>query len=83
MLKAIKSNKRGRKIKITKLIAGGIGSTWVHLDRVNPSPSPTHLARESELAKEETALNAVTRYSRETELNRGKLLEREFTTTIV
>ncbi|KAG5570479.1 hypothetical protein H5410_060245 [Solanum commersonii] len=41
---------RGRKTKTTKLIAGGIGSTWVHLDRVNPSPSPTHSAREREWA---------------------------------
>ncbi|KAG5606682.1 hypothetical protein H5410_028174 [Solanum commersonii] len=34
--------KRGRKTKTTKLIAGGISSTWVQLERVNPSPSPTH-----------------------------------------
>ncbi|KAG5629742.1 hypothetical protein H5410_001459 [Solanum commersonii] len=42
---------RGRKTKTTKLIAGVIGSTWVQLERVNPSPSPTHSARESEWAK--------------------------------
>ncbi|KAG5580744.1 hypothetical protein H5410_051371 [Solanum commersonii] len=35
-------------VSTTKLIAGGIGSTWVQLERVNPSPSPTHSARESE-----------------------------------
>ncbi|KAG5585156.1 hypothetical protein H5410_045590 [Solanum commersonii] len=36
------ARKRGRKTKTTKLIAGGIGSTWVQLKRINPSPSPTH-----------------------------------------
>ncbi|KAG5576704.1 hypothetical protein H5410_056838 [Solanum commersonii] len=41
--RAVLRNKRGRKTKTTKLIAGGIGSTWVQLERVNPSPSPTHL----------------------------------------
>ena len=40
-------------------------------------------ARESEWAKAEFVLNAATRCSRETELIRGKLLEREFTPTKV
>ncbi|KAG5590605.1 hypothetical protein H5410_041119 [Solanum commersonii] len=35
---------RGRKTKTTKLMAGGIGSTWVQLERVSPSPSPMHSA---------------------------------------
>ncbi len=77
------ARERGRKTKTTKLIAGGIGSTWVQLERVNPSPSPTHSARESEWAKAEVVLKAATRCSRETESIRGKLLEREFTPTIV
>ncbi|KAG5586045.1 hypothetical protein H5410_046479 [Solanum commersonii] len=41
------ARERGRKTKTTKLIAGGIGSTWVQLERVNPSPSPTHSTRDS------------------------------------
>ncbi|KAG5590923.1 hypothetical protein H5410_041437, partial [Solanum commersonii] len=61
------ARERGHKTKTTKLIAGGIGSTWVHLGRVNPSPSPTHSARESEWAKVEAVLKAATRCSRETE----------------
>ncbi|KAG5571602.1 hypothetical protein H5410_061368 [Solanum commersonii] len=69
----------GRKTKTTKLIAGGIRSTWVQLERVNPSPSPTHSARESEWAKTEAMLNAVTRCSRETELIR---VERQSMDTI-
>ncbi|KAG5571357.1 hypothetical protein H5410_061123 [Solanum commersonii] len=72
---------RGRKTKTTKLIAGG--STWVQLERVNPSPFPTHSARESEWVKAEAMLNAAIRCSRETELIRSKLLERKFTPTIV
>ncbi|KAG5615167.1 hypothetical protein H5410_014991, partial [Solanum commersonii] len=62
------SRERGRKTKATKLIAGGIGSTWVQLERVNPSPSPTHSARESEWAKAEAVLHVETRCSRETKL---------------
>ncbi|KAG5585235.1 hypothetical protein H5410_045669, partial [Solanum commersonii] len=65
------AQERGRKTKATKLIAGGIGSTWVQLKRVNPSPSPTHSARESEWAKAEAVLKAATQCSRETELIRG------------
>ncbi|KAG5585634.1 hypothetical protein H5410_046068 [Solanum commersonii] len=42
----------------------------VHLERVNPSPSPIHSARESEWAKVEVVLNAATRCSRETEFIR-------------
>ncbi|KAG5610598.1 hypothetical protein H5410_021879 [Solanum commersonii] len=45
------AGERGRKTKTTKLIVGGIGSTWVHLDKVNPSTSATHSARETEWAK--------------------------------
>ncbi|KAG5571234.1 hypothetical protein H5410_061000 [Solanum commersonii] len=67
------ARERGRKIKTTKLMA----------ERVNPSPSPTHSARESEWAKVEDVIHAATRCSRETELIRGKLLQREFTLTIV
>uniref|UniRef100_M1DFL3 Putative plant transposon protein domain-containing protein n=1 Tax=Solanum tuberosum TaxID=4113 RepID=M1DFL3_SOLTU len=62
---------RDRKTKTTKLITGGIGSTWVKLERVNPSPSPTHSARESEWVKAEVVLNVATQCSRETELIRG------------
>uniref|UniRef100_M1CNU6 Integrase core domain containing protein n=1 Tax=Solanum tuberosum TaxID=4113 RepID=M1CNU6_SOLTU len=65
------ARERGRKTKTTKLIADGIGSTWVQLERVNPSPSPTHSARDSEWAKAEAILNAATRCSRETELIRA------------
>uniref|UniRef100_M1DDI6 Polyprotein protein n=1 Tax=Solanum tuberosum TaxID=4113 RepID=M1DDI6_SOLTU len=59
---------RGRKTKTTKLIVGGIGSTWVQLEKENPSPSSTYSARENEWAKSEAVLNAATRCSRETEL---------------
>ncbi|KAG5631140.1 hypothetical protein H5410_002857 [Solanum commersonii] len=62
------AQERGRKTKTTKLIAGAIGSTWVQLERVKPSPSPTHLARESKWAKAKAVLNAETQCSRETEL---------------
>ncbi|KAG5590105.1 hypothetical protein H5410_040619 [Solanum commersonii] len=75
--------REGRKTKTTKLIVGGIGSTWVQLKRVSPSPSTTHSARESEWAKAEAVLNAAAQCLRETELIRGKLLKREFTPTIV
>uniref|UniRef100_M1D8K5 Integrase core domain containing protein n=1 Tax=Solanum tuberosum TaxID=4113 RepID=M1D8K5_SOLTU len=54
-------------------MAGGIGSIWVQLERVNPIPSPTHLAQESEWAKAEAVLNAATRCSRETKLIRGAM----------
>ncbi|KAG5576527.1 hypothetical protein H5410_056661, partial [Solanum commersonii] len=44
----LKANaERGRKIKTTKLIAGGIGSTMVQPEKVNSSPSPTHSTQES------------------------------------
>ncbi|KAG5631208.1 hypothetical protein H5410_002925, partial [Solanum commersonii] len=52
------ARERGRKTKTTKLM----------FKRVNPSPSPTHSARESGLAKVEVVLHAITRCSRETEL---------------
>uniref|UniRef100_M1DSV7 Uncharacterized protein n=1 Tax=Solanum tuberosum TaxID=4113 RepID=M1DSV7_SOLTU len=74
------ARERGRKTKTIKLIADGIGSTWFHLERVNPSPSPTHLARVSEWAKVEAVLKAATRCSRETEsirdLTKSKAAER-------
>ena len=60
-----------------------IGSKCAQLERVNPRPSPTHSARESEWAKAEVVLNAAIQCSRETELIRGKLLKREFTSTKV
>uniref|UniRef100_M1DNG7 Uncharacterized protein n=1 Tax=Solanum tuberosum TaxID=4113 RepID=M1DNG7_SOLTU len=66
------AREKGRKTKTTKLIAGGIGSIWVQLERVNPSPSPTHSARESEWANAEVVLKAATRCSRETESIRGE-----------
>ncbi|KAG5585768.1 hypothetical protein H5410_046202 [Solanum commersonii] len=34
-----------------------IGSSWVQLKRVNPRPSPTHSARQSESAKAKVVLN--------------------------
>ncbi|KAG5584632.1 hypothetical protein H5410_045066 [Solanum commersonii] len=43
---------------------------FILLERVNPSPSPTHLARQSEWAKAEVVLNAATQCLRETELIR-------------
>ena len=61
----------------------GLGRHEVQLERVNPSPSPTHSARESEWAKAEAILHAASGCPRETHLIRGKLLEREFTPTIV
>ncbi|KAG5567972.1 hypothetical protein H5410_065012, partial [Solanum commersonii] len=62
------AQERGHKTKTTKLIAGGIGSTWIQLEIVNPSTFPTHSARESKWAKVEAVLNAATRCSREIEL---------------
>ena len=38
------AQERDRKIKTTKLMAGGIARHEVQLGRVNPSPSPTHSA---------------------------------------
>ncbi|KAG5606654.1 hypothetical protein H5410_028146 [Solanum commersonii] len=75
--------KRGHKTKTTKLIVGGIGLAQVQLERMNPSPSPTHLPQKSEWAKTEAVLNAATWCLREIELIQGKLLRRGFTPTIV
>lgn len=50
-----------------------IGLMWVQYERVNPKPCPTHSAQESECAKGKAGC------SRETNLIRGNLLEREFT----
>ncbi|KAG5586079.1 hypothetical protein H5410_046513, partial [Solanum commersonii] len=61
------ARERGRKTKTTKLIVGGIRSTWVQLKRVNHNPSPTHSSRESEWVKAEVVLKAATRCSREIE----------------
>uniref|UniRef100_M1DF54 Uncharacterized protein n=1 Tax=Solanum tuberosum TaxID=4113 RepID=M1DF54_SOLTU len=55
------------------MIAGGIRSTWVQIDRVNPSAFPTHSARDSEWAMAEAVLNAATQCSRETELIRESM----------
>ncbi|KAG5582248.1 hypothetical protein H5410_052875 [Solanum commersonii] len=44
--------------------------------RVNPSPSPTHSAQESEWSKAEDVLNAAIRCSRETKLIRGWMKRR-------
>uniref|UniRef100_M1DFT9 Retrotransposon gag domain-containing protein n=1 Tax=Solanum tuberosum TaxID=4113 RepID=M1DFT9_SOLTU len=66
------AREKGRKTKTTKLITDGIGSTRVQLERLNPSPSPTHSARESEWAKAEVVLNAKIRCSREIELIRAE-----------
>ncbi|WMV37689.1 hypothetical protein MTR67_031074 [Solanum verrucosum] len=49
----------------------GLGRHEVQLERVNPSPSPSHSARESEWAKAEAVLHAATRCLRETVLIRG------------
>ncbi|KAG5586057.1 hypothetical protein H5410_046491, partial [Solanum commersonii] len=54
------AQERGRKTKTTKLM----------LEKVNPSHSPIHSARESKWAKAEVVLRAATRCSRETELIR-------------
>uniref|UniRef100_M1DLF5 Uncharacterized protein n=1 Tax=Solanum tuberosum TaxID=4113 RepID=M1DLF5_SOLTU len=43
-------------------------------ERLNPSPSPTQFALESEWAKVEAVLNEATRRSRETELIRDNML---------
>ncbi|KAG5631572.1 hypothetical protein H5410_003289, partial [Solanum commersonii] len=64
------AEERGRKTKTTKLIASGIGLTWIRLERVNPSPSCTHLVKESEWCKVDAVPNAATGCSRETELIR-------------
>ncbi|KAG5571669.1 hypothetical protein H5410_061435, partial [Solanum commersonii] len=66
------ARERGRKTKTTKLIAGVIGSTWIQLERVNPSPSLIHSTRESEWAKAEAVLKSATRCLRETESILGK-----------
>ena len=60
-----------------------MGRHEVQLKRVNPSPSPTHLVLESEWAKVEVVLHVASGSPRGTHLIRGKLLEREFTPTIV
>ncbi|KAG5610416.1 hypothetical protein H5410_021697 [Solanum commersonii] len=44
----------------------------VQLERVNPSPSPTHSARESEWDKADVVLNVAIRCSRKTDLIRAK-----------
>ncbi|KAG5584895.1 hypothetical protein H5410_045329 [Solanum commersonii] len=61
----------------------GVGRHEVQLERVNPSPSPTHSAQENEWAKAEVVLHIASGCSRGTHLIRGKLLEREFTPAIV
>ncbi|KAG5619709.1 hypothetical protein H5410_004927 [Solanum commersonii] len=45
------ARERCRKTKTTKFIASCIRSTWVQLERVNPSPSPTYSARDKFEAK--------------------------------
>ncbi|KAG5576540.1 hypothetical protein H5410_056674 [Solanum commersonii] len=65
------AQERGHKTRATRLIAGGVGSTWVQLERVNCSPSPIHSARESEWAKADVELKETTRCLRETKLIRG------------
>ncbi|KAG5631685.1 hypothetical protein H5410_003402 [Solanum commersonii] len=47
-----------------------IGSSWVQLERLNPRPSTTHSARESEWDNAETVLKCATRCSREIKLIR-------------
>ncbi|KAG5580811.1 hypothetical protein H5410_051438 [Solanum commersonii] len=64
-------------------ISSTILGTDAQLERVIPSHYPIHSARESEWAKAKAVLNAATQYSREIKLIRDKLLEREFTPTIV
>ncbi|KAG5571975.1 hypothetical protein H5410_061741, partial [Solanum commersonii] len=55
-------------------MAGGIGGHEVQLERVNPSPSPTHSAPESEWAKVEFVLHAASGCLRETHLIRAHSL---------
>ncbi|KAG5631204.1 hypothetical protein H5410_002921, partial [Solanum commersonii] len=62
------ARERGRKTKTTKLMACVLGRHEVQLERVNPSPSPTHSAQESVWVKAEVVHHAATRCSRETEL---------------
>ncbi|KAG5572700.1 hypothetical protein H5410_062466 [Solanum commersonii] len=57
----------------------GVGRHEVQLERVNPSPSPTHSARESEWVKAEDVLHAASGCPRGAHLILGNLLEREFT----
>uniref|UniRef100_M1DFJ6 Orf147a protein n=1 Tax=Solanum tuberosum TaxID=4113 RepID=M1DFJ6_SOLTU len=61
------------KDEMTGRVVVGLGQHKVQLKRVNPSPSPTHSARESEWAKAEVVLHAASRCSRETELIRDTL----------
>ena len=61
----------------------GVDRHEVQLERVNPSTSPTHSAQESEWAKAEVVLHVASGCPRGTHLIRGKLLEREFTPTLV
>ncbi|KAG5576854.1 hypothetical protein H5410_056988, partial [Solanum commersonii] len=57
-----------QNVKMLKLVV--IGSSWVHLERVNPMPSLTHSARVSELTKAKVELKCVARCLREIELIR-------------
>ncbi|KAG5595181.1 hypothetical protein H5410_036413 [Solanum commersonii] len=77
---------REREVVKLRLLNGwpvGVGPLEVQLERVNPSPSPTHSSQECEWAKAEVVLHAARRCSRGTHLILGKFLEREFTPTIV
>ncbi|KAG5599280.1 hypothetical protein H5410_030650 [Solanum commersonii] len=77
------AGERGRKTKTTKLMAGGSGRHEVQLERVNPSPSPAHTARQSKWAKVEDVIHMASGCPRGTHLIRGKLFERKLTPTIV
>uniref|UniRef100_M1BQ41 Uncharacterized protein n=1 Tax=Solanum tuberosum TaxID=4113 RepID=M1BQ41_SOLTU len=61
------------KIKLARATSSRRVDEWFRdaLERVNPSPFPTHSARESEWVKAEAVLHAATRCSRETDLIRG------------
>uniref|UniRef100_M1DUJ3 Uncharacterized protein n=1 Tax=Solanum tuberosum TaxID=4113 RepID=M1DUJ3_SOLTU len=49
-----------------------IGSSWVQLERVNPRPSPTYSARESEWAKAKAMLNCCNSVFERNRVDLGK-----------
>uniref|UniRef100_M1DTM7 Uncharacterized protein n=1 Tax=Solanum tuberosum TaxID=4113 RepID=M1DTM7_SOLTU len=57
--------------------SGTVVSPEVQLERVNPSPSATYSARESEWAKAEAVLKAAARCSRQTKSIRGIWIEEQ------
>ncbi|KAG5584869.1 hypothetical protein H5410_045303 [Solanum commersonii] len=59
------------KLRLLNCWPVGVGRHVVQLERVNPSPSPTHSAQENEWAKAEDVLHAASGCLRGTHLIRG------------